>query len=105
MTRTISWTCLILLTDLLTPDLDKPGPSWIRQPPQPLRAGLSDKCGLAWTTLILLRIRRLGVRVPPSAPTKPQVRALPREVGEALNRCPGARSLTISHRSRRSCGF
>src|SRR5262249_19123983 len=44
--------------------------------PQFLRAGLSDKGGLAWTTVILLRIRRLGVRVPPSAPTSSQLSAL-----------------------------
>jgi hypothetical protein len=42
MTGTIHWNYLILLTDLLTPDLDKPGCSWIRQPSAALRAGLSD---------------------------------------------------------------
>lgn len=31
-------------------------------------AGLSDNHGLIWTVGILLRIRRLGARVPPSAP-------------------------------------
>jgi len=33
-----------------------------------LQAGLLDNSGLIWTAGILLRIRRLGVRVPPSAP-------------------------------------
>src|SRR5215475_501524 len=32
MTKTINWNYLILLTDLLTPDLDEPGCNWIRQP-------------------------------------------------------------------------
>jgi hypothetical protein len=38
--------------------------------PQPLRAGLRDNCGLVWTNLILPRIRRLGVRVPPRHPSR-----------------------------------
>jgi hypothetical protein len=33
----------------------------------PARAGAADTYGLIWMTGILLRIRRLGVRVPPSA--------------------------------------
>ena len=37
---------------------------------QALRAGLTDNYGLIWTVGILLRIRRLGVRVPPSAPAQ-----------------------------------
>jgi hypothetical protein len=41
--------------------------------PPPLRTGLTDNYGLIWTAGILLRIRRLGVRVPPSAPMFPQV--------------------------------
>jgi hypothetical protein len=32
MSETASLDYLILLTDLLTPDLDNPGYSWIRQP-------------------------------------------------------------------------
>src|SRR5215831_18070788 len=32
MIETINWSYLILLTNLLTPDLDKLGCSWIRQP-------------------------------------------------------------------------
>jgi len=50
----------------------------------------ADTTGRSWTACPELRIRRLGVRVPPSAPAKPQVRALPQGVGGALNRCPGA---------------
>jgi hypothetical protein len=38
--------------------------------PQPLRAGLRDNCGLVWTNLILPRIRRLEVRVPPRHPSR-----------------------------------
>ena len=37
----------------------------------------TDRNGRSWTTCLSLRIRRLGVRVPPSAPAKPQVRVLP----------------------------
>ena len=51
---------LILLTDLLTADLDNPGYSWTKAPYATLRAGLPDDCGLIWTGEILLRIRRLG---------------------------------------------
>jgi hypothetical protein len=36
----------------------------VRDPP---RAGSTDNYGLIWTTGILLRIRRLAVRMPPSA--------------------------------------
>ena len=49
----------------------------------------TDRNGRSWTTCLSLRIRRLGVRVPPSAPAKPQVRVLPRGTGEALSRCRG----------------
>jgi hypothetical protein len=37
--------------------------------PRPLPTGLTDNYGLIWTAGILLRIRRLGVRVSPSAPS------------------------------------
>ena len=30
-----------------------------------------DRCGLLWTTCVHLRIRRLGIRVPPGVPAKP----------------------------------
>jgi hypothetical protein len=45
------------------PDAAGPG-----RRPRPQRAGLPNNYGLIWTGGILLRIRRLGVRVPPSAP-------------------------------------
>ena len=50
-----------------------------------------------------LRIRRLGVRVPPSAPMFSQARALFSKVAKKLNFWRGARRLTISHSPKRSC--
>ncbi len=67
--------------------------------PRGVPAGYMDKDGRIWTNLILLRIRRLGVRVPPSALGNPQVRGhiLGRE--RWPSRLLGAMPLTISHRS------
>jgi hypothetical protein len=50
---------------MLTTALDSCGPTWT------VRASGSrsaDVCGRSWTSAILLRIRRLGVRSPPAAP-------------------------------------
>jgi hypothetical protein len=51
-----------------------------------------------------LRIRRLGVRVPPSAPMYPQVKALLPGIVKSLTLRPRACRLTISHSPKRSCG-
>src|SRR5215510_1161212 len=66
--------------DLANTDVnDRPGQAWMRVDLRTTwrrtRPGKSDERGRAWTIRILLRIRRLGVRVPPSAPLFPQVTA------------------------------
>jgi hypothetical protein len=71
--------------------------------PRGVPAGYMDKDGRIWTNLILLRIRRLGVRVPSSAPPYPQVKALLPAIGKALALRLGACRLTISHSPKRSC--
>ena len=50
-----------------------------------------------------LRIRRLGVRVPPSAPMYPQVKASLPGIVKSLAFRPSACRLTISHSPKRSC--
>ncbi len=37
-----------------------------------------DRCGLLWTTCVHLRIRRLGIRVPPGVPASPARKGLRR---------------------------
>ena len=49
---------LILLTDLLTTDLDNCGCGWTRPSSASPGAGLSGNYGLIWTAETLLRIRR-----------------------------------------------
>ena len=61
----------ILLTRLLTTNLDQRGQRWNARSPCNVPAARMDNDGQNWTNLILLRIRRLGVRVPPSAPDQP----------------------------------
>src|SRR5215471_11446076 len=53
---------------MLTTDLDGSGSARSNSSPLAVSAGQSDDRGPIWTARILLRIRRLGVRVPPSAP-------------------------------------
>jgi hypothetical protein len=55
--------------------------------------------GRSWTTCPLLRIRRLGVRVPPSAPTYPQVRGHVLGCERWRARLLRAMSLTTSHKT------
>jgi hypothetical protein len=51
--------------------------------------------GQPWTVRPLLRIRRLGVRVPPSAPPYPQVKGLLIEMATSQSPCPTACRLTF----------
>src|SRR5690606_7475900 len=55
-----------MLTRLLTTGPDDRGRVWMCRR---LRPWSGDRCGCPWTVLILLRIRRLGVRIPSGAPT------------------------------------
>ena len=75
--------------------MDKTGTA---KSPRNVPAARMDNDGQIWTRLILLRIRRLGVRVPPSAPPKPQVTDLLSAISEALDLCLGGCCLTISHK-------
>jgi hypothetical protein len=49
----------------------------------------TDRTGRSWTKCPLLRIRRLGVRIPSSAPLYPQVKALLSGIVKSLALCPG----------------
>ena len=51
-----------------------------------MSAQRTDGDGRSWTTCLSLRIRRLGVRVPPSALPYSQVKALPPAIDKALTR-------------------
>ena len=66
----------ILLTQLLTTNLDERGRGWNRNVTMGRASGPYGRRRRIWTNLILLRIRRLGVRVPPSAPMFSQAGAL-----------------------------
>ena len=57
------------------------GRTWTPVEQIPVFMGFSDRCGRPWKRPLQLRIRRLGVRVPPSA-LKSQVTGLRTDLGE-----------------------
>src|SRR5262244_244470 len=70
--------------DLANTDVnDRPGQAWMRVDLRTTwrrtRPGKSDERGRAWTIRILLRIRRLGVRVPPARHRFPRSRVGPQQ--------------------------
>jgi hypothetical protein len=69
---------------------------WMPTKPEGSRPGHEDLSGPPGTALILLRIRRLGVRVPPSAPHSSQVKTL----GSAESDSSSSSSGRISYPSR-----
>ena len=68
-----------------------------------MSAQRTDRSRQSWTTCLLLRIRRFGVRVPPSAPPKPQVTVLFSAMSEALGLCLGPAVSQFLTSATRSC--
>jgi hypothetical protein len=93
----------ILLTRLLTTNLDDHGQGWNCHVAAQRASGPNGQQRPDLDEPDLAKDQKVGVRVPPSAPPYPQVKALFPAIGRALPLCLGAHRLTISHSPKRSC--